>query len=319
MTLLRWVFAALQPISPAASAWLAERLFFTARRTRLSAGARAMQASGRRFTLRVEGRRVVGWRWGPGAAPVIYLVHGWGSRGVRLASFVEPLVALGYAVVTYDAPGNGASGRGMTSMPDYARALAAVVAHQGRDRVPEAIVGHSMGCAAIALALAWGLEARRLVFLAPAADPPAWVLPFAQLLGLRPEVIERVRVRSQRRLRVRWDALNVCDIARRIARPPLLIVHDERDDTVRYQDGVAIARAWPEARLITTSGLAHRGVTNDPGVVRQATEFLTQGSNLTESYALEWEMFYRADRPSATPYAAGIARWHDTKSVEFPG
>lgn len=304
MTLLRWVFRLLQPISPAAAAWLAERIFFTARRAPLSASGRALLASGRRFTLQVEGRRVVGWRWGESSAPVIYLVHGWGSRGVRLAAFVEPLITAGYAVVTYDAPGNGQSARGMTSMPQYARTLAAVVAHQGRGRVAEAIVGHSMGCSATALALSWGLDVNRLVFLAPAADPPAWVLPFAKMLGLRPDVIERVRARSQRRLRVRWDELNVCDIARKIRRPPLLIVHDERDETVRYQDGVAIAAAWPGSRLITTSGMGHRGVTQEPTIVREAVEFLTRGANLSSSYALEHEMFYREERVQQALYGA---------------
>jgi len=63
MTLFRWVFRVLQPVSPAAAAWLAERLFFTARRSRISPEARAFLATGQRFTLEVEGRRVVGWRW----------------------------------------------------------------------------------------------------------------------------------------------------------------------------------------------------------------------------------------------------------------
>jgi len=237
---------------------------------------------------------------GNDGAPVVYLVHRWGSRGARLAAFVEPLVARGYAVVMFDALGNGASARGMTSMPEYARTLAAVVAQQGRGVSPHAIVGHSMGCAATALALSWGLEAGRLVFLAPAVDPPAWVLPFARALGLRPDVIERVRARSQRRLRVRWDDLKVCDIARKLShRPPLFIVHDEQDETVRYADGSAIAAAWPEARLITTSGLGHRGVTQAPNIVQQAIQFLTSGSaDVSETRALEWEMFYREERIS---------------------
>src|ERR1700752_4469438 len=90
MSFFRWVFRVLQPISPAAAAWLAERLVFTERGPPGSAQARAFLATGQRFVIEVEGRRVVGWRWGPAAAPIIYLVQGWGSRGVRLAAFVEP-------------------------------------------------------------------------------------------------------------------------------------------------------------------------------------------------------------------------------------
>jgi len=279
MTLFRWIFRVLQPISPAAAAWLAERLFFTARRTRLSADARVMLATGRRFALGVEGRRVVGWRWGSSNRPLVYLVHGWGSRGTRLAAFVEPLIAAGYGVVTYDAVGQGESARGMTSMPEFARSLAAVVQREG---APHAIIAHSMGCAGATLALSWGLQVERLVFLAPAADPPAWVAEFARQLGLTAGVVDRVRARSERRLRVRWSDLDVCNLARALPAPPeLLIVHDEADETVRWQDGSAIAAAWPNARLVTTQGLGHRGVTSDRGVVRQALDFVTSDQHVS--------------------------------------
>jgi len=296
MNLIRWIFRVLQPISPAAAAWLAERLFFTARRSPLSPDARAFLTTGRRFTLEVEGRRLVGWRWGFTDKPLAYLVHGWGSRGTRLAAFVEPLLAAGYGVVTYDAVGQGQSGRGMTSMPEFARSLAAVVRQHG---TPHAIVAHSMGCAGTTLAISWGLEVARVVFLAPAADPPAWVAPFARLFGLRPDVLDRVRARSERRLRVRWSDLNVCDLARALpARPELLIVHDEADETVRWQDGAAIAAAWSGARLVTTQGLGHRGVTSNTTIVRQAVEFVTSSSSprTSEDAALERELFYREER-----------------------
>ena len=296
MKLFRWIFRVLQPVSPAAAAWLAERVFFTARRSRLSADARAFLATGRQVTLEVEGRRVVGWRWGATDKPLVYLVHGWGSRGTRLAAFVEPLIAAGYGVVTYDAIGQGESARGMTSMPEFARSLSAVVRREGS---PHAIVAHSMGCAGTTLAMSWGLEVRRLVFLAPAADPPAWVAAFARQLALTTDVVDRVRARSERRLRVRWSDLNVCDLARALPAPPaLLIVHDEADETVRWQDGSAIASAWPNARLVTTQGLGHRGVTSDRAVVRQALNFVTGEQRVAarEYEQLEQEMFYREER-----------------------
>ncbi len=303
MRILRVVLGMLQAVSPRAAAWLAERLFFTPRRTTASTATRAFLASGRRFTVGVDGRPVVGWRWGRDDAPVVYLVHGWASRGSRLAAFVQPLRTAGYAVVTFDAPGHGLSGRGMSSMPEFARTLAAVVARAGRSRPAHAVIAHSFGCASTALALSWGLEADRLVFLAPAADPPTWVAPFATALALRPDVVERMRVRSERRIRNRWADMNVCDIARALGRrPALLVVHDEGDETVRWQDGAAIAAAWPGSRLVTTQGLGHRGVTTDAAVVRQGVEFVTgEAHGLAippwgEAELVEYELFYREER-----------------------
>ena len=329
MKFFRAILRVLQPISPNAAAWLAERLFFTAPRRVLSAPARAFLATGERFTLRVEGRRVAGWQWGDvRTAPIVYLSHGWASRGARLAAFTPPLLAAGYAVVTYDAPGNGASARGMTSMPEYARALMAVAAHVSNGRTPHAVIAHSMGCSGTALALSWGLEVGRLAFLAPAADPPSWVKPLVSALELRTDVVELLRARSQRRLRVNWDDLHVCDIARRLpARPPLLIVHDKHDETVAWNDGSAIAAAWPGSTFISTERLGHRGVTQDDAVVRQVVEFVTgepvkhTSRRDSDSQRLEYELFYRDERISSAfsrsskPRSSGTLRSDATQYV----
>ncbi len=303
MNVFRVLFSVLQPVWPAGAAWLAERLFFTPSRRKGSATGRAALAGARRFTVQADGRAVVGWRWGEPHAPTVYLVHGWASRGSRLSAFSAPLVAAGYAVITFDAPGHGASGWGMSSLPEFARTLRAVVAQEGRGRIPHAVIAHSFGCAGTALALSWGLGVKRLAFLAPAADPPGWVQPFARSLGLRPEIMEQMRTRSERRIRHRWADMNVCDIARRLsAQPPLLIVHDRGDETVSWNDGVAIAAVWPGARFVTTSGLGHRGVTHSDAVVRQVVNFVIGEASpdaplrSRESWRLEHELFYREER-----------------------
>jgi pimeloyl-ACP methyl ester carboxylesterase len=224
----------------------------------------------------------------------VYLVHGWGGRGGRLHQLATALLDAGFAVVWFDAPGHGAAGRGMSSMPEFARALLAVVRTYGP---AHAVVTHSMGGAATALAVRWGLDARRFAFLAPPVNPAAWVIPFAAALGLRPDVIEALRARSEHRLRIRWTDLDVPTIAGRMARP-LLVVHDRDDATVPWLDGATIADAWPGARLVTTSGLGHRGVVRDPAVVAEVVRFVNgggaaerAGDGATEAERLERELF----------------------------
>jgi pimeloyl-ACP methyl ester carboxylesterase len=58
---------------------------------------------------------------------------------------------------------------------------------------------------------------------------------------------------------------------------PALIVHDDGDPDVPYAHGVEIARAWPGAELLTTSGLGHRSVMRDPAVIRHTVAFLSEG------------------------------------------
>ena len=67
------------------------------------------------------GQRVAGWSWGDG--PAVYLVHGWAGVGGQLAAFVPPLLAGGFRVVTFDAPGHGASAGRRSSIIHFADAL----------------------------------------------------------------------------------------------------------------------------------------------------------------------------------------------------
>jgi pimeloyl-ACP methyl ester carboxylesterase len=270
-TLVRHGFRAVQAVSPALAARAAEYLFFTPPRRDDTPETEAFLASGERFILPVGERTVMGWRWGSG--PVVYLAHGWGGRGGRLGAFAPALLAAGCTVVTWDAPGHGASDRGLSSMPDFARTLAAVVASQGP---AHAIVAHSMGASATTLAASFGVAAERFVFLAPAANPPAFATAFGRALGARPEVMDRARRRSERRIRFSWAGLDVPAMAARMS-APLLVVHDRGDLVVAFADGERIATAWPGARLVETEGLGHGGVVRDARVVAEVVEFVTAG------------------------------------------
>jgi fermentation-respiration switch protein FrsA (DUF1100 family) len=83
----------------------------------------------------------------------------------------------------------------------------------------------------------------------------------------------RMRHRSEARLRFRWSDLNVPRMAAEFA-VPLLVVHDRDDPTVPWAEGAAIAEAWPGAELVTTTGLGHRDVVRDQGIVTRVVDFV---------------------------------------------
>jgi pimeloyl-ACP methyl ester carboxylesterase len=303
MPALAAAFRTLQFLSPAQAARVAELLFFTPPRTRLTDEQRESIERARPFTVRADGTRIAAWTWGDG--PVVYLVHGWGSRGARLASFVAPLVAAGYQVVAHDAPGHGASDDRLSSMPQFARTLMAVVDTVG----PAAgVITHSMGGSAATLAMHWGLRVPRAAFIAPAADPPAWVERFAHTLGMRDDTVARMKARSERRLGLPWESLHVPTMARRM-QVPLLIVHDRDDDVVPFVDGAAIAHAWPGAQLVRTDGLGHKLIVRTPAVVTQVVDFIARAApeggagsagRRSDARWLDQHLFYRElrGRPS---------------------
>lgn len=58
-------------------------------------------------------------------------------------------------------------------------------------------------------------------------------------------------------------------------RAPLLVVHDENDVDVPWQDGKTYAEAWPDSRLLTTRGLGHRRILREAEVLTPVAEFFS--------------------------------------------
>jgi pimeloyl-ACP methyl ester carboxylesterase len=269
-------FALLERVAPAVGARWAEALWFRiptprGRRDRLA-------EPGRPFQVRAHGRTVAGEVWGDPAAPAVYLVHGWGGWGAQLDGFVGPLVAAGFRVVTFDGPGHGASdpgpeGPGRSTILELADALAAVVADSGP---AHAVIAHSLGATATAYALDHGLEAGRLAFVAPMADPLPYTRTFAGRLGFGERTRTRLVARIERRVGTSMAAFAVPAVAGRVAVPPLLLVHDRQDTETGWSDSADIARFWPGARLHSTSGLGHRRILRDPAVVAEVTGFVAE-------------------------------------------
>ena len=274
---VRTLFRGLTPVAPAAAAALATVLFRRPPRHRDTEEELRALARAERLPLILDGRRLAAWRWGRG--PAVLLVHGWGSRGSRLASFVAPLTEAGYSVVAFDAPGHGASAGRLSSLPQLISAIQAVAREVG---VVEGIIAHSAGGAATTLAMSRGVTAERVVFLAPAADPSGWSERFAEMIGLSRDVLARMKRSIELRFGQSWDDFDVLRAARTMT-APLLVFHDRDDRDVEWTDGRAIADSWPGAELVSTTGLGHRRIVHDPAVVSRAVAFLAESRSATRA------------------------------------
>ena len=274
---VRGWFAALQAVAPALAERHATRIFFTPGRRRWEPGPLA-GVDPEPFRLRVGRDRVEGWSYGRG--PTVLLVHGWGGCAGDWAALAERLVESGYRAVLADLPAHGRSGGRRTTLPEMARALHAL-AHEATFSSAdpfeplEAVVAHSFGAAAAALAVAEGLLTRSLVLVAPVAHPMTFVNPVVRALGLSPArragMVERIRI-------VAGGDLSRIDVVRAAGalQPRGLVVHDRDDATVPWGHARDIADAWTGARFVSTDGLGHRGVLRSGAVLDLLTGFVAR-------------------------------------------
>ena len=267
-SLLRTGHRIASALAPAAAARRAERLFLTPPLSRRPAAEIALLTTARARPLRVAGRRIETWRWGAG--PAVLLVHGWGGRGAQLGAFVEPLVARGFSVVAFDAPGHGASDPGLVTIPEMTATIREVAASSGGIA---GLVAHSVGAVSATRALYEGLDVAAAVYVAPAADlvgPATW---FTEALGFSRTVRDLVHRSIEERVGLPWSAFDVPALAPALD-TPLLVVHDHGDAEVPWQHGTAIAQAWRRAQTLMTDGLGHRRILRAPAVVDAAVAFL---------------------------------------------
>ncbi|WP_165367982.1 alpha/beta fold hydrolase [Phytoactinopolyspora endophytica] len=237
-----------------------------------------------------DGRRIAVEIWEPTSADVrhderqrphsagrtVLLAHGWGGWRGQLGAFVNPLLAAGCRVIAFDAPSHGDSdpsalGDGRASAVDFIDAITAVVARHGE---PDGIVAHSLGSATTALAVRDGARTRRLAFIAPAPDPVATTDRLEHLLGYGRRTRRHLFARLGQLAGRPLDDFNALRISSDEDVPPALVVHDRQDRRNPYDDGAALAEAWPEAELATTDGLGHHRILLDEGVLKLVVDYV---------------------------------------------
>lgn len=271
LQVLRGAMKLLSRTAPGVASRVAMDLFMKPRRFRTPERERAMLAGATPFDVRLgETTTVKAWRWGNGEKVVI-LVHGWEGRGSQLAAFAPPLLEAGYSVVTFDAPGHGASTGNRSSLPHFTYALRGVA--DATSAAPHAVIAHSLGCAATTLALRDGFQANRVVFLAPPLNPADYTAQFGEILGLDARTIRGLQSRIEERFLRKWSDYSLAASARAMT-TPLLVIHDREDTDTLWSGGAALAEVWPGARLVTTEGLGHRRILREASVIEAASAFI---------------------------------------------
>lgn len=286
---VRLTKAALQAayvLSDDLGASFAERLFTSPRRYPRPDRERAILASGRPSTVKVPLRsprwrggtvELATWRWGHG--PAVLLVHGWEGRGSQLGAFVGPLVSAGLTVVTFDAPGHGDSPEHRLYLTDIADAIEGVATTCGP---LHGIVAHSFGAAGVLLAHSRNnVVATRNVMISPNVIIDDAVAKFARMVGLDEADRTSLEARLAAHTGIPVESLRIDNLVDADVRgergDSLLVVHDLEDREVKIDHGHALAAAWPNARLLATTGLGHRRILRDEGVIAATVEVMREG------------------------------------------
>ncbi|MGQ0714021.1 MAG: alpha/beta fold hydrolase [Gemmatimonadaceae bacterium] len=251
VALVRGYFTALARLSPRAAERQAAFLFCLPRRLRHD-DVPAIPQEAHAHAVPLGTRRLAAWTWGDG--PRVLLAHGWEGTARDMVPIANALAARGRSVTVFDMPAHGLSDGRTTTLPEMARAIGAVAGVTGP---PDAVVGHSLGAAAVILALRDGLAATDAALLAPVAEPWLFVRRLAELLAFSEERYAGLVERISERAGISLDAVDGAAAARTLS-ARAVIIHDPADRQVPFAHAESLASAWHGATLHAVERLGHR-------------------------------------------------------------
>ena len=270
LRMLRLVFETGGQLAPGLTGKLASKFWYKTTRFPLPAVERKALRNADGSFREINGSRIATYEWGKSGAAIL-LVHGWNGRASQLAPFVRPLLKAGYRVLGFDAPAHGNSAGRQTTI----FAIADVILEINKCDGPfHAVITHSFGGPSLALAMKQDFIAERIVCLCPPASTAGLVDKFARTLHINDKSIRAMKRLIEKRFgKDVWSEVSmVNNVSGQIV--PAMIIHDEEDSDIPWQEGFAVSQAWPGSRFIKTRHLGHHRILRDTTTIQKAVGFI---------------------------------------------
>lgn len=267
------LFKLLSAISPYLAAKLALKLFMHPRRVKRSDEEMQFLQTGKQVTFTSK-RKARTW----GEGPVIWLLHGWESRGSTFFKLIPLLLEKGYKVIAWDGPAHGDSPGKSTHVPDYAHSLA-VDMDEGVFDAPVAILGHSFGGAALAVFFKIHAVPRKVVICSAPTRIQYIFSNFAKMINLSEKAaIKFIKLaESGSGYSLTDGSLINNDLS---VSSDVLIVHDKEDTVIPFSDFQVLKNTWESGQFIATENLGHRLTIKDAEILKTIVDFIHTSTDM---------------------------------------
>jgi alpha-beta hydrolase superfamily lysophospholipase len=227
------------------------------------------------------GLRCRGW-WviPPGEArdQVVVLAHGWTSHALRMSGFVDPLLAMGFQVMLYNARSHGDSDMfPVVSLAQFTEDLTAAVAFARQRAGSVVMLGHSLGAAATLVAAADGAPIDAAIVLAPPGHPADASADILRSQGVPAGLImRRIGSHVERYIGRTFESI-APELRLGEVRCPVLLIHGTEDEVVPVAHFHRLAKvAGPNVRTCLVEGVNHDQVKSAPQTLAEVRQFLQE-------------------------------------------
>lgn len=261
----------LEKLSPKLATDFAIKLFTTPIKHKLPKREEPMEQNTKQTFVHIPkiDKKIRVFEYGDGPRKAL-LVHGWSGRGTQLVSIADALIKQGYTVISFDAPAHGKSEGKVSYMTMFIESILELEKIYGGFEVA---VGHSLGGMSVMNSLKRGLKLEKAVIVGSGDIVHDIFQEFITKLGLKPEMIDRMKQKFEKRFKDKLSNYDVFEAAKNID-IPVFVIHDTQDQDVPVTCAYHIHKHLKNGKLLITEGLGHRKILGDKTVVQEIVSFV---------------------------------------------
>tara|TARA_B110000879_G_scaffold109020_1_gene146316 strand:- start:392 stop:1264 length:873 start_codon:yes stop_codon:yes gene_type:complete len=269
--LIQKTFPILEKIAPRLAGKFGKFLFFRPFPTPLRKEEKAILEKAERFQLRIDTRNIEAYSWSTeNSYKVAVFMHGWAGRTAQPNHLIEKLVDQGYKVYGFDAPGHGASDGKRTQGFEFAELLAQL---QSKIGPVDLLVSHSFGSIACSLALSQGFKTKKYVSISAPVINSDVLVQFAKMINATRITTQGIEDLVLEEYGFPFHSVSIESFAPKMPIIPTLLIHDKNDKKVPWFNSERMYELLPHAEFVSTEGLGHNRIMNDPEVIEKVLEF----------------------------------------------
>ena len=261
----------LEKLSPKLATDFAIKLFTTPIKHKLPKREEPMEQNTKQTFVHIPkiDKKIRVFEYGNGSKKAL-LVHGWSGRGTQLVSIADALRKEGFTIISFDAPAHGKSEGKVSYMTMFIESILELEKIYGGFEVA---VGHSLGGMSVMNSLKRGLKLEKAVIVGSGDIVHDIFQEFITKLGLKPEMIDRMKQKFEKRFKDKLSNYDVFEAAKNID-IPVFVIHDTQDQDVPVTCAYHIHKHLKNGKLLITEGLGHRKILGDKTVVQEIVSFV---------------------------------------------
>ncbi|PJZ83636.1 alpha/beta hydrolase [Leptospira harrisiae] len=264
----KWAFAKKRPMF---FGYVAAGYFLSTQKQKPSRKEMDVLALAEQKEFKEKEHRIQYFHW-KGEKETVLLVHGWNGHTGNFSRIIPALLEEGYNVIGIDLPGHGFSSGRYSNIVLSAKIVRRLVKDVGN---PDYIITHSFGGAVATVAQELGVEASKLVYIAPPLRLEILRKSFSEYFKFTEEESESMRLILERKVKQPLSSLDLEKAGPKFNNS-LLVIHDEDDLEIPFAMGLAVSKAWRKSKLVPTKGLGHKMILRTESVKDEIINFLKE-------------------------------------------